>query len=194
MTLKRIGEHKEYILEETERFCRSYFMNKTKVIELATYIIVALAIWVVSPLLGKFIDSFYFHYPNVFADSILFTLFGACIVLLGTILAVWTIILFKTTGRGTPNPKLPPRVFVVSGPYRFSRNPMALGGLLILLGEATIYYSPSLLGIAILYGVVVYLNAKYVEEPELRKRFGEPYADYLKRVPRFFPNPWKWYK
>ena len=71
---------------------------------------------------------------------------------------------------------------------------MALGGLLVLLGEAVIYYSPSLLGLAILYGVVVYFNAMFIEEPELRERFGEPYTDYLEQVPRFFPNPWKWYK
>ena len=131
-------------------------MSKDKIIELATYIIVALAIWVVSPLLGKFIDSFYFHYPNVFADSILITLFGACVVLLGTILVVWTIFLFKTKGQGTPNPRLPPKVFVISGPYKFTRNPMALGGLLVLFGETLVYYSPSLLGIAILYGVNVF--------------------------------------
>ena len=70
---------------------------------------------------------------------------------------------------------------------------MALGGFLTLLGEAVVYYSPSLLGLAVLYGVIVYLNAKYVEEPELSNRFGLAYEDYLKRVPRFFPNPWKWY-
>ncbi len=169
-------------------------MSKNKVIELATYIIVPLAMWVVSPLLGKFIDSFYFHYSNALADSISIILFGAFIILLGTVLAVWTIFLFKTKGQGTPNPKLPPKVFVVSGPYRLSRNPMALGGLLILLGEAIVYYSPSLLGLAILYGVVVYFNAMFIEEPELRERFGDPYKDYLERVPRFLPNPWKWYK
>ena len=169
-------------------------MNKDKVIELATYIVVPLLMWVVSPLLGKFIDSFYFYYPNALADSISIILLGASVILCGTALVAWTIFLFKTQGQGTPNPILPPKVFVVSGPYRFSRNPMALGGLLILLGEAAIYYSPSLLGLATLYGVVVYFNAMFIEEPELRERFGEPYTDYLERVPRFFPNPWKWYK
>lgn len=168
-------------------------MNRDKVIELATYIIVPLLLWVVSPLLGKYIDSLYFS-PKVFADSISVILVGACVMLGGAALAVWTIVLFKTKGQGTPNPKLPPRVFVVSGPYRFSRNPMALGGLLILLGQAAIYFSPSLLGISILYGLVVYLNAMFVEEPELKQRFGEPYMDYLGRVPRFFPNPRKWSK
>jgi len=124
-----------------------YCMSKDKVIELATYIVVALAMWVVSPLLGKFIDSFYFHYPNVLADSISITLFGACVVLLGTILVAWTVFLFKTKGQGTPNPKLPPKAFVVSGPYRLSRNPMALGGLLTLLGEAIVYILALLIGI-----------------------------------------------
>jgi protein-S-isoprenylcysteine O-methyltransferase Ste14 len=169
-------------------------MSKSKFIELATYIGSFLAFWVASPLVGKFIDSFYFRYPDVLAGSILVILVGAFLALVGAVLAFWTIFLFKTKGRGTPNPKLPPKVFIISGPYRISRNPMALGGLLILLGEAVFYYSPSLLVIAILYGVVIYLNAKFVEEPELRERFGKPYDDYLKRVPRFFPNPWKWYK
>ena len=167
-------------------------MSKDRVIELATYIGVALLMWVVSPLLGKSLDSLYFHYPNALADSIPIILTGALFILCGTSLVAWTIFLFKTRGQGTPNPNLPPKVFVVSGPYRFSRNPMALGGLLVLLGEAAIYYSPSLLGIAIVFGVVVYFNAMFVEEPALRKRFGEPYREYLERVPRFFPNPWTW--
>jgi protein-S-isoprenylcysteine O-methyltransferase Ste14 len=42
--------------------------------------------------------------------------------------------------------------------------------------------------------VIIYLNAVFVEEPELLERFGEPYEDYLRRVPRFFPNPWKRYR
>lgn len=169
-------------------------MHKDRAIEVSTYIGVALAIWVVSPALGKFLDSFYFPYPKLLTDSMATLLVGVGVVLLGTILAVWTIVLFKTKGNGTPNPKLPPKKFIISGPYRFSRNPMALGGLLTLVGEAMVYYSPSLLGISVLYGLIVYFNAQFVEEPELKKRFGVPYEDYLKRVPRFFPNPWKWYK
>ena len=169
-------------------------MRKELIIELATYTIVFLVIWVGSPLLGKYIDSFFFDYPNTVANSISVILLGTFLILCGTTLAFWTIFLFKTKGQGTPNPKLPPKVFIVSGPYRASRNPMALGGVLILLGEAAIYYSPSFSEIAILYGVIIYLNAMFIEEPELKERFGEPYIDYLGRVPRFFPNPWKWYK
>ena len=164
-------------------------INRNKAIEVITYVIVFLAIWVVSPILGKLLDSLYFNYPNVLASSIQIILPGIVIISLGTILALWTIFLFKTKGQGTPNPKLPPKKFIVCGPYKFTRNPMALGGLLILSGEAVFYFSPSLLAIAVLYGVIVYLNAMYVEEPELRIRFGNAYEDYLKQIPRFFPNP-----
>jgi protein-S-isoprenylcysteine O-methyltransferase Ste14 len=166
-------------------------MSKDKVIEAATYVSVSFAIWVASPLLGKFLDSLYFRYPNTLSDSLLIILLGVLVILCGTALAAWTIFLFKTVGQGTPNPILPPKVFVVSGPYRFSRNPMAQGGLLQLLGEAAIYYSPSLLGLAIVFGIVVYFNAMFIEEPALKERFGEPYNEYLERVPRFLPNPWK---
>jgi protein-S-isoprenylcysteine O-methyltransferase Ste14 len=169
-------------------------MSKERIVETATYIVVALAIWVFSPLLGKCIDSLYWKYPQILSDSITLLLTGLFIILAGTALSVWTILLFRTKGRGTPNPKLPPKVFVVTGPYRFSRNPMALGGLLVLLGEAIFYYSPTLLVIAVLFGIIVYFNAKYIEEPELRKRFGKSYEDYSRRVPRFFPSPWEWYR
>jgi protein-S-isoprenylcysteine O-methyltransferase Ste14 len=169
-------------------------MIRNWIIEIATYVIVGAAIWVISPVLGKFLDSLYFLYPGLFTDSVALISAGAFLIITGTLLVAWTIALFKTEGQGTPNPKLPPRNFIVSGPYRISRNPMALGGLLILLGESAVYYSPSLLGLAIVYGVVVYLNAKNIEEPELIKRFGEPYTEYLKTVPRFFPNPFKYYK
>lgn len=169
-------------------------MNKDKVIEIATYIVVPLFMCVVSPLLGKYLDSFYLSDSPVFASSILLILPGAGLTLSGFALALWTIYLFKTQGQGTPNPKLPPKVFVVSGPYQLCRNPMALGGLLIMLGEAIFYYSPSLLGLAMLYGLIIYFNAMLVEEPELKRRFGAPYFEYIKRVPRFFPNVFKWHR
>jgi protein-S-isoprenylcysteine O-methyltransferase Ste14 len=169
-------------------------MKRDRGMEVATYIIVFLLIWVISPLLGKFIDSFVFDYPKIFADSLLMILAGFLLILPGAILAGWTIYLFKVKGQGTPNPMLPPKKLIITGPYRFSRNPMALGGLLTLLGEALVYYSPSLSVIAVTYGLIVYLNAIFVEEPELRKRFGPPYEEYLEKAPRFFPNPFKFYK
>ena len=166
-------------------------MYRDRALEIVTYIGVFLAIWVVSPLAGKFIDALFFGYHKIFADSPFILGLGILFILIGSIIVGWTIYLFKMKGKGTPNPKLPPKTLIVIGPYKYSRNLMALGGFLTLIGEAVVYYSPSLLVIAILFGVIVYFNAMFVEEPELRKRFGEPYEGYFEQVPRFFPNPSK---
>ena len=118
-------------------------------------------------------------------------IFGILVALLGWGLGIWTIYLFKTIGQGTPNPTLPPKQLVTSGPYAYIRNPMALGGFYLLLGEAALYASPSLVGIATLYLVILYCYARWVEEPILVRRFGKPYHKYLQQVPRFFPNPFR---
>jgi protein-S-isoprenylcysteine O-methyltransferase Ste14 len=167
---------------------------RDKALEIVTYVGVFLAIWVVSPLAGKFIDMFYFNHSQIFTDSPLLLLAGFLLILSGSIIVGWTIYLFKVKGKGTPNPKLPPKTLIVIGPYKYSRNPMALGGFLTLLGQALVYYSPSLLGIAILFGIIVYFNAMLVEELELRKRFGKSYEAYIRQVPRFFPHPSKIYQ
>jgi protein-S-isoprenylcysteine O-methyltransferase Ste14 len=167
---------------------------KDRVLEIVTYVGVFLAIWVVSPLAGKFIDMFYFNHAQLFTDSPLLLLVGGLLIICGAVIVGWTIYLFRVKGKGTPNPKLPPKTLIVVGPYKYSRNPMALGGFLTLLGQALVYYSPTLFGIAVLFAVIVYFNAMFVEEPELQKRFGESYEDYTQQVPRFFPHPLKVYQ
>lgn len=167
---------------------------RDKALEIVTYVGVFLAIWVVSPLAGKFIDTLLFGYFKIFTDSPIILALGILFILIGSIIVGWTIYLFKVKGKGTPNPKLPPKTLIVSGPYKYSRNPMALGGFLTLAGQAGVYYSPSLFVIAVAFGIIVYFNAMFVEEPELRKRFGNTYETYMKQVPRFFPNPAKVYR
>jgi len=164
------------------------YLTKENVVGLTTVIAVQLVIWVIAPLLGKYIDSFYFHYPHILAYSIFVLVLGVCIILTGALLGAWTIVLFKIKGKGTPNPASPPKELIVTGPYKFSRNPMVMAGLLILMGESIFYYSPTTFGFAILFIFSLYLYIRYVEEPELKKRFGQPYNDYLKKVPRFIPK------
>ncbi len=163
-------------------------MKRDRLMETVTYLIVFLAMWVISPGIGKLLDRFYYPYPKLLSSYALILLTGVIVSILGFGLVLWTIVVFKTLGKGTPNPKLPPMELVISGPYRYSRNPMAFGGFLFLLGEAGIYQSPSLAVIAVLFFVILYFNAIYVEEPELRKRFGRSYDDYCRMVPRFLPK------
>lgn len=95
---------------------------------------------------------------------------------------------FGRTGRGTPNPLDPPKTVVVNGLYRFVRNPMYLGALLVLLGEAELFGSPGLLLYALLIWMAWHLFVVLYEEPHLRNAFGEEYERYLKQVPRWLPR------
>ena len=166
-------------------------MKREKAIEIATYVIVLFAALVILPLAARWLDTFYIQPHPVFAASPVLLVFGILVALLGWGLGIWTVYLFKTIGQGTPNPTLPPKQLVTSGPYAIVRNPMALGGFYILMGEAALYASPSLLGIAFLFLIILYCYVKWSEEPVLMRRFGKPYRKYVSRVPRFFPNPFR---
>jgi len=171
-------------------------MNKTAskralLVEITTYIIVPIAFLILSPALGKYLDYLILKTKYLFAPNPIIIIIGILISLIGLLLVFWTIFLFKRLGRGTPNPTVPPKELVTKGPYKIVRNPMALGGAILLFGEVVIYYSLSLLLLTILYMIILYLNAIFVEEPELKKRFGHSYKQYLKEVPRFFPNIFK---
>ncbi|MDD5610588.1 MAG: isoprenylcysteine carboxylmethyltransferase family protein [Candidatus Omnitrophica bacterium] len=161
---------------------------REKVIEIVTYIIVPTAMFVISPALGKYLDHLVLKTDYLFVQNIILMSVGILVSLMGVSLILWTIFLFKRYGKGTPNPTIPPKELVIRGPYKIVRNPMVLGGAMILFGEVVVYYSLFLLLISILYVIITYFNAMFVEEPELKKRFGQPYEQYLKEVPRFLPN------
>lgn len=102
-------------------------------------------------------------------------------------LAVWTGGLFWWA-RGTPAPWYPPEEFVVEGPYRFVRNPMILGVLLVLAAEAIVAKSWLIgLWMVVFWGMYHGWLLAY-EEPDLERRFGERFRRYRKRVPRWCPR------
>ena len=92
---------------------------------------------------------------------------------------------FAAAGRGTLAPIDPPRRLVVRGLYRFTRNPMYNGVLAALGGEAWFFRSVPLLEYAIAVFLVFHLFVVAYEEPALKKRFGEAYAEYRCAVPRW---------
>jgi protein-S-isoprenylcysteine O-methyltransferase Ste14 len=95
---------------------------------------------------------------------------------------------FALRGKGTPLPLDPPKNLVVEGPYRVVRNPMYWGVGSVVLGEAAIFHSRSLaeLAAAFVAGVIVFVLL--FEEPALRRKFGEEYEEYCRRVPRWLPR------
>jgi protein-S-isoprenylcysteine O-methyltransferase Ste14 len=113
---------------------------------------------------------------------------GGLLIAIGVALVAWTVRLFASVGRGTLAPWDPTSRLVVSGPYRYVRNPMITGVGTILAGEAVFFRS---WGIAIELAVFAVVNAIYfplVEEPGLQERFGAEYEEYRARVPRWLPR------
>jgi protein-S-isoprenylcysteine O-methyltransferase Ste14 len=118
---------------------------------------------------------------------------GATLIVLGLLLVTRTVALFAAVGRGTLAPWDPTSRLVVRGPYRYVRNPMISGVLFILLGEAALLGSEPLL---VWFLIVLAANAVYlplIEEPDLKRRFGEDYERYRAQVPRWVPRlrPWQ---
>ena len=113
---------------------------------------------------------------------------GIPLLIAGGGLAIACILTFLWIGRGTPAPFDPPREFVAAGPYRLLRNPMYVGGWLMLVGFALQQRSLSMLGFSLCWLTVVHLLVVTLEEPGLRRRFGASYEVYCKRVPRWIPG------
>ena len=108
---------------------------------------------------------------------------------LGLLLAIWSVRAFYIKGGdGTPGPWRPVSNLVISGPYRYVRNPMILGAVDLLLFEATLFASMPLLFWAIVFFVGNIIYFKIFEEKELTKRFGTDYEDYKNNVPMLFPK------
>jgi protein-S-isoprenylcysteine O-methyltransferase Ste14 len=98
-------------------------------------------------------------------------------------------IVLMRRGRGAYVEFDPPREFVASGPFRWCRNPIAASLLGMLLGEALAFSSVGILLLFLVGLPIAHLQVVLLEEPRLQKRFGQAYADYLRRVPRWLPRP-----
>jgi protein-S-isoprenylcysteine O-methyltransferase Ste14 len=118
----------------------------------------------------------------------LFRYFGLLPVFIGAVIHFRCTWAFTFAGKGTPAPIDPPKELVVQGLYRYVRNPMYIGILSILLGEAVLFASWWLFEYTAIVFCLFFLFVLFYEEPALKKRFGESYREYCKNVPRWIPR------
>ena len=114
---------------------------------------------------------------------------GILLLALGVAGFLWTALDFAFAGRGTPAPIDPPKVLVVRGLYRYSRNAMYISVLLVLAGEGVLFLSWTLCRYALAMWGGFHLFVLLYEEPTLRDKFGDSYVEYCKRVNRWLPRP-----
>lgn len=117
---------------------------------------------------------------------------GVLAFVAGLVLFVSTVFLFATRGRGTLAPWDPPSRLVVDGPYRYVRNPMIAGVILILIAESLIFRSLALAEWAAAFLILNAIHFPLIEEPQLERRFGEQYREYKRHVRRFIPRTRPW--
>jgi protein-S-isoprenylcysteine O-methyltransferase Ste14 len=99
---------------------------------------------------------------------------------------------FAVEGLGTPAPVFPASHLVVTGWYRYVRNPMYVAVLSVIVGQALIFGSVALLEYGSLAWLLAHVFVLAYEEPTLRGTFGEEYQIYRTNVPRWIPRltPW----
>lgn len=107
---------------------------------------------------------------------------------LGWAFAAWSAYVQYAEGEGTPVPSAPTRRLITSGPYRYCRNPMALGTLLFYLGLALVLGIASMVLLTAVLFTFLFLFIKLCEERELEARFGEEYRRYRERTPFLIPK------
>ena len=95
---------------------------------------------------------------------------------------------FAARGRGIPAPLDHPKQLVVTGLYQYVRNPMYVGVMLFLLGEALFFGSPRFLLYAIAWLIFVHANVLLYEEPDPRRKFRSSYERYTSAVHRWIPG------
>ena len=118
--------------------------------------------------------------------------FGGLLVAISAVCVIECFLRFALRGLGTPAPIAPTQHLVVSGLYRYVRNPMYIAVVSAIGGQAFWLGSTDLL----VYGAIVwtffFAFVSIYEEPTLKRQFGAEYDMYKRHVPGWLPRitPW----
>jgi protein-S-isoprenylcysteine O-methyltransferase Ste14 len=100
---------------------------------------------------------------------------------------------FALQGLGTPAPIAPTQNLVVTGLYRYVRNPIYVALVAVILGQAVLFGDQRLLGYGAFLWLAFHIFVLAYEEPTLRETYGAEYQEYRTNVPRWIPRltPWR---
>jgi protein-S-isoprenylcysteine O-methyltransferase Ste14 len=118
---------------------------------------------------------------------------GAIMILAGVPGLIDAFARFALQGLGTPAPVAPTRNLVMSGLYRYVRNPIYVAVVAIILGQAMLFGDGRLIIYGALMWLFFHLFVVTYEEPTLEQTFGEEYEAFRAAVPRWIPRltPWR---
>lgn len=132
---------------------------------------------------------------RIFETDALRLAFGLILIVIGLVFAFWSNAALLFIGKGGPadgfNVAISPRTqkLVVSGPYRYTRNPMVFGAYMIYFSIALFTNSLACLGLLIIFFCLTIFYLKATEEKRLYRDFGQDFLDYKKSVSMIIPLP-----
>ena len=128
-----------------------------------------------------------------FLGTTLFRVMGILLIALGLVGLLDSFARFALKGLGTPAPVFPTRHLVVSGLYRYARNPMYVAVVSTILGQSLLLGCFPLVEYGGVIWLLFHLFVLAYEEPVLRSTFGSEYETFCAAVPRWLPRwtPWK---
>ena len=123
----------------------------------------------------------------------LFRFVGGMLITLGSLGLLDSFVRFALQGMGTPAPVFPTRHLVVTGLYRYVRNPMYVAVAITILGQGLILGNVTLLEYGGIVWLLFHVFVLVYEEPTLMASFGSEYKSFCAGVPRWIPHlaPWR---
>ncbi len=132
-------------------------------------------------------------------DLGILSLVGIFLLSIGLLIYGYSVLSFLKIGKGTPMIffmeklekifGLEPESLVQNGLYRYSRNPMYLSVVILVLGEGLLLQSPIIMTWGIVSFFLFHFVVCFLEEPHLKKKHKEEYENYLKNTPRWIGIP-----
>lgn len=117
---------------------------------------------------------------------------GGILIALGIVGLLDSFVRFAIQGVGTPAPVLPTRHLVVTGLYRYVRNPMYVAVVSAIFGQGFLLGNVAVLGYGAVVWLLVHLFVLLYEEPTLKASFGIEYTRFCTEVPRWIPRFTQW--
>jgi protein-S-isoprenylcysteine O-methyltransferase Ste14 len=113
---------------------------------------------------------------------------GIALIVVGVLALLDSFRRFVVEGLGTPAPVAPTEELVVSGLYRYVRNPMYVAVAATIFGQALALGQLILLAYGAVFVAVVAAFVHWYEEPTLARTYGEQYEAYRRSVPAWLPR------
>lgn len=117
---------------------------------------------------------------------------GWVLIVFGALILLESFGRFALQGGGTPAPPFPNERLIVSGFYRYVRNPMYVAVLALIIGQALVFGSLALIAYSALIFLAFHIFILNYEEPTLRRTYPRDYETYFANVPRWIPRFTAW--